>query len=752
MNGPASTQQQVGTSELVADERYRLLFHRNPFPMWVYDVESNRFLAVNDAAVTHYGYSRDQFLAMSIGDLVTGDDHEAGACRSAQGPDPHLPGACAQAEAALARHVKADGSLIDAEIFCDDLPFGGRRAKLVVATDVTARTRAQSELQRRAAQQAGVAALGAQALEGSDIGELIERAVAVVAEGLGVEFCELLEQGEGLESLTLRAGLGWRAGLVRRAQDPGGSRYYTGFTWGSLGHIVIKDFSSEPRFLATPRLAAHGVVSGATVIVGRRGRPFGLLGAYSATHRDFSPDDVIFLKTVANVLADAIQRQRSEDHIRHQALHDALTGLPNRTLLLERLNHWLDRAQRTDIRGAVLFVDLDHFKLINDALGHDAGDQLLLEVASRLGRSVRASDTVARLGGDEFVVFCEDIASEHSAYELAERVASILDAPFPVHGRDCHVTASIGIAMAARGTDADSLLRDSDAAMYRAKEMGRARFELYDEEMRERSHQWLQTERELRLALGRGELHNLYQPIVATDGSVTGFEALVRWEHPERGTITPDSFIPIAEESGLIVAIGRAVLQSACLEATRWPAPGPGQAPLSISVNLSALQVTHPGLVQTVADVLADTGLEASRLNLEITESVLIGESQTALKTLNELKGLGVKVVLDDFGTGFSSLAYVKRFPIDTIKIDRSFIGGLPADPENGAIVRAVISMGRALGVSVVAEGVETRAQADELESLGCNLAQGYLFARPLTPQAAAELLKASLPAPSASA
>jgi len=718
MDGMASQQQRP--VELVADERYRLLFDRNPCPMWVHDVQSARILAVNDAAVAHYGYSREEFLTMDVADLVAGDSPT--------------------------RHVKADGELIDVELLCDDLPFAGRRAKLVVAADVTARTRAQSELERRAAQQAGVAALGAQALEGTDIGELIEHAVAVVAAGLGVEFCEVLEQGEGLESLTLRAGLGWGQGLVRRAQDPGGSRFYTGFTWGSLGHVVIKDFSTESRFLPTPRLAAHGVVSGATVIVGRRGRPFGLLGAYSATRREFSADDVIFLKTVANVLADAIQRQRSEEHIRHQALHDALTGLPNRTLLRERLTHWLDRAQRVDSRGAVLFVDLDHFKLINDALGHDAGDQLLLEVATRLVHSVRASDTVARLGGDEFVVFCEDIASEPSAYELAERMASVLEAPVVVQGRDCHVTASIGIALAARGTDADALLRDSDAAMYRAKERGRARFELFDEEMRERSQQWLQTERELRLALGRGQLHNLYQPIVAQDGTVTGFEALVRWEHPEHGTITPDRFIPIAEESGLIVAIGRAVLQSACLEATRWPAPPPGRRPLSVSVNLSARQVTHAGLVESVAEVLAQTGLDPTRLNLEITESVLIGDSQSALHTLGELKRLGVKVVLDDFGTGFSSLAYVKRFPIDTIKIDRSFIGGLPADAENGAIVRAVISMGQALGVSVVAEGVETRAQADQLQALGCDLAQGYLFARPLTPQAAAALLADSHP------
>src|SRR5438270_4809033 len=234
--------------ELVADERYRLLFDRNPCPMWVHDVESARILAVNDAAVAHYGYTRTQFLSMSIGDLA--------------------------AREAPARHVKADGELIDVELLCDDLPFGGLHAKLVVATDVTARTRTQSELEQRAEQQAGVAALGAQALEGSDIGELIERSVAVVADGLGVEFCEVLEQGEGLESLTLRAGLGWGPGLVRRAQDPGGSRYYTGFTWGSLGHVVIKDFSSESRFLPTPRLAAHEVVSGATVIVGRRGHPF----------------------------------------------------------------------------------------------------------------------------------------------------------------------------------------------------------------------------------------------------------------------------------------------------------------------------------------------------------------------------------------------------------------------------------------------------------------------------------------------
>jgi diguanylate cyclase (GGDEF)-like protein/PAS domain S-box-containing protein len=715
-----------GSQAHSAAERYRLLFDRNPQPMWVCDLESRALLAVNDAAIEHYGYSRREFLQMTADDLTAPE-----ASRAAE------PGSESKGQ----WHRKKDGSVIEVHLLSDQLPFEGRRGELVIAADVTEQRHAARELRRRSAQQAAVAGLGARALEGVGVGELMDSAARVVAETLEVEFSEVLERGGGFETLLLRAGVGWQPGLVRSAAVPIGSRYYAGFTWGSLGQTVVEDFADEARFEATKHLQEHGVVSGASVIIGRRGHPFGLLGAFSGVRREFSAEDLDHLKAVANILADAIERKRSEEEIRNQALHDPLTGLANRTLLIERVKHWLERAERTGGRGAVLFVDLDHFKIVNDGLGHDCGDQVLIEVAARLQKAVRPSDTVARVGGDEFVVFCEDSAGDATALELVERLFDSLATPFSIDGSERDITASIGITFASAGDSPAALVRDADAAMYRAKERGRARFELFDETMRERSLRWLETEHELRRAIPAGELYNLYQPLIAPDGQPIGFEALVRWRHPVRGTIAPADFIPVADESGLIVALGRLVLEEACREAARWPPNGAGE-PLSISVNLSARQVAHPGLVETVVEVLEQTGLEPQRLKLEITETVLIEDTETALETLEKLKTLGVSLVLDDFGTGYSSLGYVKRFPIDVLKIDRSFVEKLGRGREDDAIVGAVLSMGRALGLEVVAEGVETGDQARQLQSMGCSLAQGFLFARPLTGDAAVELIR----------
>jgi diguanylate cyclase (GGDEF)-like protein/PAS domain S-box-containing protein len=713
-------------------ERYRLLFDRNPQPMWVYDMETLRFLAVNDATVARYGYSRAEFLGMTIRDIRAADDVEALEHSVRDSSEPGSSGPL--------RHRKKDGSVIEVEVLSDDLPFAGRRGRLVAAADVTERNGAQTAMEQRAAEQETVAVLGARALEGVAVSELVDEAVSLVAETLGVEFVDFLEPSEDRDTLCLRAGVGWHEGLVRRAVLPIGSGFQPGFTWGSLGHTLVADFATEKRFAVTPVQRDHGIASAASVIVGRRARPFAVLGVHSATAGRFSTHEVNFLKAVANILAEALFRQGSDEQIRHQALHDCLTGLPNRTLLLERLNHWLERAGRTGGRAALLFLDLDHFKMVNDGLGHKAGDALLLAVAERLAAVLRPSDTVARVGGDEFVLLCEDIASEPAALDLVERITLAMDVPFTLDGHQRVVTASIGIALAESGTDPEVLLRNADAAMYRAKERGRARFELFDEAMRERSLRWLEIERDLRSALERGEFHNLYQPIVDGQERVIGFEALVRWTHPERGLLAPVEFIPVADQSGLIVPIGELVLRAACEQALHWPQGHDGES-LKISVNLSPRQVSHPALVDSVAEILEDTGLEPSRLDLEITETVLIDDTEMALETLTDLKALGVGLVLDDFGTGYSSLAYVKRFPIDMLKIDRSFVDGLADGNEDAAIVSAVISMGQALRVDVLAEGVETCEQARQLRTLGCEFAQGYLYAKPLGPESIAAFL-----------
>jgi predicted signal transduction protein with EAL and GGDEF domain len=370
---------------------------------------------------------------------------------------------------------------------------------------------------------------------------------------------------------------------------------------------------------------------------------------------------------------------------------------------------------------------------VNDGLGHDIGDALLAKVSSRLTGAVRSSDTVARLGGDEFVILKEDLAAEDGAVEYVERVLSALDSPFEVRGHRRHVTASVGVAVGDHTVDPDILLRNADAAMYRAKARGRARFELFDDVMHEQALRRLQIEQDLRLAIEREELYNAYQPIVAaTDGGLVGFEALVRWQHPERGVVPPLEFIPVAEQTGLILQIGQMVLTEACRQMVRWEGEGLVSPDMRINVNLSPRQVSDPGFVASVAAVLAESALDPQRLSLEITESVLVDDTESALETLRELKSLGVRLVLDDFGTGYSSLAYVRRFPIDVLKIDRSFVGGLGLNSEDSAIVAAVISMSAALGVGTVAEGVETEDQADRLRALGCDHAQGYLYGRPL--------------------
>ena len=610
-----------------------------------------------------------------------------------------------------------------------------------VARDVTSQRRADEESIKRARDQAAVAALGVAALEAVQLSDLLDRAVTMVTETLGVDFCEVLELSEGRESMLVRAGLGWRDGLVRSALIPAGSEWYAGFTWGSRGPVVVPDYSAERRFQPTRILREHGVSAGMSVVIGARNRAFGVLAAHSATARRFEPYEADFLHAVANVLAGAYAHEQAEQRIRHQALHDPLTGLPNRTLILERLQHFFERARRSDAKGGLLFVDLDDFKLVNDRFGHDCGDTLLRAVGERLTGVVRGSDTVARVGGDEFLVLCEDLVEDHDALALAERLLDCLEAPFTLAGRQQRVTASVGLAVSpGHHGDADALIRDADAAMYRAKELGGGRCEVFDEVMRDWSRRSREAETDLRRGLDAGEFFNVYQPIVsALDGAILGFEALVRWQHPIHGVVPPAGFIPAAEQSGLIVELGETVLRRACADAVAWHSPSGD--PIRVSVNVSPAQLSHAGLVGAVTSALEASGLEAERLSLELTESALIEDADSALRVLSELKALGVHLELDDFGTGYSSLTYARRFPIDALKIDRSFVDGLESSREDSAIVAAVISMGRALGLNVVAEGVETEEQIRQLRIMGCRLAQGYLFSRPVAVDGVAELL-----------
>jgi diguanylate cyclase (GGDEF)-like protein len=455
---------------------------------------------------------------------------------------------------------------------------------------------------------------------------------------------------------------------------------------------------------------------------------------------------VNFIQAVANVLAGAIERHRVEDAIRHRALHDPLTGLPNRALLLDRRGHALAQVDRRGKTVAVIFLDIDQFKVVNDSLGHESGDRLLQAVAARLLDALRPGDTLARFAGDEFVVLCEGVDDEHGAIAVADRLMEAFERPFVLGDREQFMSVSMGISLPRReGQSGEELIRDADAAMYRAKERGRARYELFDERMRVRTLMRMRIENDLRRAGLGDDLQVHYQPIVSlAEGDVAGFEALIRWQHPHRGDVEPGEFIPIAEESGLIVPIGRWVLEQAAEQGVRWRGQaGTRASELGVAVNLSARQLSQGRFVDEVADVLATTGLEPERLVLEITESMLIEQSAATLDVLHSLKDLGVQLVLDDFGTGYSSLSYLDRFPIDALKIDRSFVGALDSGG-SAAIVTAIVSMAHSLDLRVTGEGVETAEQLDHLRRLGCDYAQGFFFGRPAPPAAHDPLLGAS--------
>ncbi len=430
---------------------------------------------------------------------------------------------------------------------------------------------------------------------------------------------------------------------------------------------------------------------------------------------------------------DVTEQRASGARLAHQAVHDPLTGLPNRVRFVEALQHALNR-QNGNGRLAVLFVDLDHFKTVNDSLGHAAGDRLLVAVADRLRATVRPSDTLARFAGDEFTILCADVPDEASAVELADRVTSAVAKPVALVEGEVFVSASVGIALSTGDLDApETLLRNADAAMHRAKEQGRARAGLYDPSAHDQTIRNLRTGNDLHRALGRRELRMHYQPILSLEtGRVSGFEALLRWQHPERGLVRPDEFVSLAEETGLVVPIGVWALEESCRQAAAWHANG---APVTISVNLSPRQLVEPTLVDSVAAVLRRTAINPATVWLEITETTLMQDAESAVKTLRALRALGVHLSVDDFGTGYSSMSYLKRFPVESLKVDRSFIDGLGREPEDTAICTAVVSLAHALGLRAVAEGVETPEQLAELRTLGCELAQGYLFGRPAPPE-----------------
>jgi diguanylate cyclase (GGDEF)-like protein len=547
---------------------------------------------------------------------------------------------------------------------------------------------------RRAGRQAAIAGLSELALEGEDPDALMDRAAAIVAEQLEVSSVEVLGELEGGE-------------MLRRA--------------GS-GPAIHHDGLDTAAALRVP-------------IRGSGDRAWGVLSAHDLVARTFPREDLDFIQVVANILSDALVRRDAEEEIRRRAHYDSVTGLPNRALLLERVASALERARREKRRIAVLVVDIDHFKAVNDAFGHEAGDRLVNALSARLREALVVTDTLARLGGDELVVLCEDVEGPEAVLGIARGLRAAAARPLDVDGRPHRVTVSVGAALGGGDVLPETVVRDADTAMYRAKERGRDREELFDEELRTGVLHRLRVDQALRGAEERGELSLVYQPLVELPrGGTVGVEALLRWKHPGLGQVSPADFIPVAEQSGLIVPLGRWVLEQAVRQAALWKARR-AAGPFVLNVNLSARQISADGgLVETVAALLAEHRLRAGELALEVTESALMEDTDTAADTLERLRALGVRIVLDDFGTGYSSLRHVQRFPLDAIKIDRSFVATLGGRHADEAIVASIAGMAAAFGLDVVAEGIERREQAERAHALGCRFAQGFYFARPAPP------------------
>ncbi len=529
-------------------------------------------------------------------------------------------------------------------------------------------------------------------------------------------------------------------------------RGLSGAAFRSRHACISNDYLADPQASAFHAvIRSDGAKSGAAFPLLIRGQAVGVMLFLSAEKDTFTPEFAELLQRLADNVSFALEnfdradeKTRADERIEYLAAHDSLTKLPNRETFNELLRNAIESARRNQRQFAVLFIDLDRFKVINDSLGHDAGDLLLVEVANRLRHTLRSSDVVARLGGDEFVVILGETAESHDVERIARNLLSVLSQPLQLSGHECHTTASIGIARyPSDGADVQMLTKKADMAMYRAKEDGKNAFRFFTKEVKTQSIERLTLESALRRALERDQFELHYQPKVEmTTGQITGVEALLRWTHPDLGVLSPAQFIPLAEETGLIVPVGRWVLREACAQNMAWQRRG--LRPISMAVNLSPRQFTDEHLLQDIDEALAASGMSPVLLQLEVTESMVMRNVSRAVKVLDAIQSRGIRLAIDDFGTGYSSMSLMKQFPIDTIKIDRSFVRDLPRDSEDQAIAQAIISMGKALGMTVIAEGVETAEQQAFLQDHACDEMQGFLFSKPLPPQQVADLLRSA--------
>lgn len=663
---------------------FRLLFENNPIPMWVYDHDTLRFLAVNNAALEHYGYSREQFSAMMILNVGPVEDRDEVRRLAGSRQGDYRAGR-------TWRHIKADGTQIEVAIFSRSLPYEEQQASIAAIVDITERKRAEDEVRRTR----------------TFLDTVIENIPVsiLVKDAHELRYVLINRAAEELLGVPRADMIGKNAPDIYRKTDKDKE---------DIDALIVSDrqalqtdgpviFDVHP--IVSFSKVARLVTSKKVAIRGQNGEP----------------------EYILTVIDDITEKKRAEDRIAYMAHHDPLTDLPNRSAFNEHLAATFERVVASKESFAVLGLDLDRFKEVNDVFGHAIGDALLCEVARRL-QAVAVADGafLARLGGDEFTLIAAEGPHPASAEALAERLQAALAGDIEIQGQQVRIGLSVGVAIfPTDAADAESLLRNADAALYRAKAEGRGTVRFFDRDMDARLRERRSLQHDLRLAVAHGDFILHYQPQAQIGGDVVGFEALVRWRHPTRGMVSPGTFIPLAEESGIIIQIGEWILREACREAASWPRP------LNIAVNLSPVQFRHGDLPALVHSILLETGLAAHRLELEITESVLIEDFARVVSILRRLKSLGVHVTMDDFGTGYSSLSYLQSFPFDKIKIDQAFISNADRNAQSATIVRAVIGLGRGLDMPVLAEGVETNGQLAFLSHESCDEIQGYLVGRP---------------------
>ncbi|PZU97988.1 MAG: GGDEF domain-containing protein [Pseudanabaena sp.] len=706
--------EQTAQNQKDGDSRTRYLFENNPNPMWIYDLETLSFLAVNQAAVNHYGYSEDEFLSMTLEDIRPPEDV------------PKLREAIAKISSGLTlpevwRHIRKDGKQIIVEVSAHTLTYNSRRCELILINDVTEKKRAEEALKL------------AEAKYRSIFENAIEGIFQTSIEGKFLIANPMLAHIYGYDSPT---------DLINNLTDIQNQLYVDSSCRSKLVNLLlvqddVKDFESQ--------------------IYRKDGS---IIWTTENVHlvRDVA-GNILYLE---GTVEDITESKRAKAEIEYLAFHDSLTKLPNRVLFRDRLSTALDQASEKlrdyltqdgtlDISLvppllAVLFLDLDRFKLVNDTMGHAAGDRLLIEVAKRLTDCMIEDTFLARMGGDEFMIFVPNVQSVQSIQQFAQLILQSFENAFFVEELPLHIGTSIGISLyPSDGIDEESLMKHADTAMFRAKDRGRNHYQLYNHAIGAEVKEYVAIENGIRQALERSEFQVFYQPqINLATGQIDGMEALARWLHPELGWVPPNQFIPAAEEHGLIVRLGEWILQTACKQNREWQLNG--LPAIRMAVNFSAKQFQVPDLCDRIMQILRDVDLEPQYLEVEITESLVMKDQATTIKMLKQLKASGISVSIDDFGTGYSSLSYLRLLPVSKVKIDASFIRETPQNSEDSAITSAIIAMSHNLNLKAIAEGVERKDQLEFLRSHGCDAVQGYLFSRPV-PAPEATLLMQSQPA-----